>query len=627
MTKTQCPIELLAPARDREIAIEAIKHGADAVYMGAPMFGARAAATNSIDDMQQVCQFAHHFDARVYATVNTIIYDYELHQVERMIWQLWDAGVDALIVQDMGILRLDLPPIALHASTQCDLRTPDKARFLEALGFSQLVMARELTFNEIADIRQAVRVPLEAFIHGALCVCYSGRCQMSQAIKKRSANRGECAQMCRLPYDLVDEQGGVLVSHKHLLSLRDMNRTTLLRQMIDAGVSSFKIEGRLKDASYVKNVVAHYRKALDEVIDQSDGQLRRASFGAAELAFDPDVRRSFNRSFTTYFIDRRKPDNGEHMASIDTPKSLGQYVGKVMRAKGNELLLDTKLRLANGDGLSFFNTDGQFTGIRVNVASGNRLTLREAVPIARGTDIYRTYDKAMDDILSRSTASRRIAVDAKLRRVGERLVLTLADERGCSVTHTIDDADLQPAKSSQEQRQLDVLAKLGDTIYTLREAQVLPDCFIPASTLTRLRRETVDLLDRTWHMSRRRDRRRPEDMAAPCYTDTLTSADNVANQLAEQLYRDHGVTDITPALECQIDKGQATDGIEVMHTRYCLRRELGACLKSSGAKKLPARIFLRTGNHIISTHCDCTHCEMHLQFLCFYCQDAAKNAI
>lgn len=615
MTPTRYPIELLAPARGREIAIEAIMHGADAVYMGAPMFGARAAATNSIDDMAQVCQFAHQYDARVYATVNTIVYDHELRQVERMIWQLWDAGVDALIVQDLGILRLNLPPIALHASTQCDLRTPDKARFLEALGFSQLVMARELTFDEIADIRQAVKVPLEAFVHGALCVCYSGRCQMSQAIKGRSANRGECAQMCRLPYDLVDEQGRVLVNQKHLLSLRDMNRANLLRQMIDAGVSSFKIEGRLKDMNYVKNVVAHYRQTLDEIIAQSDGQLRRSSFGSTELSFSPDVRRSFNRSFTTYFIDRRKPNNGERMASIETPKSLGQYVGKVVRAKGTELQIDTKLRLANGDGLSFFNADGQFTGIRVNVASGNRLSLREAVSIARGTDIYRTYDKVMDDILSRSTATRRVAVDATLRCVGERLVLTLADERGCSVTHAIDDADLQPAKTSQEQRQLDVLAKLGDTIYTLREAQVLPDCFIPASTLTRLRRETVLLLYRIWRMSRKKDRRRPEDLTASCYTDTLTSADNVANHLAEQLYRDHGVTTITPALECQMAEGKTAEGTEVMHTRYCLRRELGVCLKSSGTEKLPARLFLRTGNQIISIYCDCTHCEMHLSLL------------
>lgn len=613
MTKNQYPIELLAPARDRDIAIEAIKHGADAVYMGATMFGARAAAANSIDDMAQVCQFAHQFDVRVYATVNTIVYNHELAQVERMIWQLWDAGVDALIVQDMGILRLDLPPIALHASTQCDLRTPDKARFLEALGFSQLVMARELTFNEIADIRQAVRMPLEAFVHGALCVCYSGRCQMSQAIKRRSANRGECAQMCRLPYDLVDEQGRVLVSNKHLLSLRDMNRTSLLRQMIDAGVSSFKIEGRLKDASYVKNVVAHYRQALDKIIAQSGGQLRRASSGATEIAFAPDVRRSFNRDFTTYFIERRKPDNGKQMASIDTPKSMGQYVGKVVRARGKELDVDTQLRLANGDGLSYFNTDGLFTGIRVNVASGGHVSLRESMPIPRGTDLYRTSDKAMDDILSRPTAKRRVALDAWLRQVDGRLVLTLSDERGCGVTHAIGDVNVEQAKSSQESRQLEVLSKLGDTVYILRKAQVLPDCFIPASILTRLRRETVDLLDRTWHMSRKRDRRRPESMAEPCYTDTLTSADNVANHLAEQLYRDHGVTAITPALECQMAEGQTAEGTEVMHTRYCLRRELGTCLKSAGAKKLPSRLFLRTGSTLISIHCDCNLCEMHLR--------------
>jgi len=607
------PIELLAPARDAQVAIEAIKHGADAVYMGAPMFGARAAATNSVDDLAQVCQFAHRFDAKVYATVNTLVYDHELKQAEQMIGQLWQAGVDALIVQDMGILRLDLPPIALHASTQCDLRTPDKARFLEAMGFSQLVMARELTLDEIADIRRAVGVPLEAFVHGALCVCYSGRCQMSQAIKQRSANRGECAQMCRLPYDLVDEQGRVLVAQKHLLSLRDMNRTGWLRQMIDAGVSSFKIEGRLKDVNYVKNVVAHYRQALDRVIESSDGRLRRSSFGTSDIAFEPDVCRSFNRSFTAYFIDGRHPADGTPMASVDTPKSLGQPVGRVVRARGNELLLDTRLKLSNGDGLSYLAPDGLFTGMRVNVAQGNRIVLRDATNVGRGTMVYRTHDKAMDDILSRPTATRRIAVDAILRGVGQRLVLTLADERGCRVTHVIDEVDLQPAKASQHDRQRDALAKLGDTIYRLRQTQTLPDIFVPVSVLTRLRRETIDLLDRTWAMSRRRDRRRAETPNAPCFATTLTSADNVANRLAERLYRDHGVTDITPALECQMSQGTPVPaGQQVMHTRYCLRRELGACLRGKNAQKLPARLFLRTGSSQIAIHCDCRRCEMLL---------------
>ena len=617
------PIELLAPARDALVAIEAIKHGADAVYMGAPMFGARAAATNSVDDLARVCDFAHQFDARVYATVNTLVYDHELADCERMIWQLWRAGVDALIVQDMGIIRLDLPPIALHASTQCDLRTADKARFLEAVGFSQLVMARELTLAEIADIRSAVKVPLEAFVHGALCVCYSGRCQMSQAIKGRSANRGECAQMCRLPYDLVDEKGRVLITQKHLLSLCDMNRSAMLRDMIEAGVSSFKIEGRLKDVNYVKNVVAHYRQALDEIIDRSDGRWRRASCGTSNITFEPDVRRSFNRSFTTYFIDRRHPDNGTRMAQIDTPKSMGQQLGPVVHARGNEVVLDTKVKLSNGDGLSYMAPDGQFTGMRVNVAQGNRITLRERTNVGRGTIVYRTYDKAMDDILSRPTATRRIAVDATLRGVGRRLVLTLGDERGCQVTHAIDDVDLQPAKTPQHDRQRDTLAKLGDTIYLLREAQLLSDTFVPASVLTRLRRETVDLLDRTWAMSRKRDRRRQEDMVAPCFATSLTSADNVANHLAAQFYRDHGVTHIEPALECQMAGNGAplvwavgpttsTGPIEVMHTRYCLRRQLGACLKTKDAKKLPAHIFLRTGNQLIAVNCDCPNCEMHL---------------
>lgn len=616
------PIELLAPARDQQVAIEAIKHGADAVYMGAPMFGARAAATNSVDDLARVCDFAHQFDAKVYSTVNTLVYDHELKQAEQMIWQLWHAGVDALIVQDMGILRLDLPPIALHASTQCDLRTPDKARFLEAMGFSQLVMARELTLTEIADLRRAVKVPLEAFVHGALCVCYSGRCQMSQAVKGRSANRGECAQMCRLPYDLIDEQGRVLVPGKHLLSLRDMNRANHLQQMLEAGVSSFKIEGRLKDVNYVKNVVAYYRQALDRIIDQSDGRFSRSSFGSSDIAFEPDVRRSFNRSFTSYFIDNRRPDSGTQMASIHTPKSLGQPVGRVVRARGNEVVLDTKLTLANGDGLSYLAPDGQFTGMRVNVAQGNRVILRERTNVGRGATVWRTYDKAMDDILSHPTATRRIAVNAVLRRVGQRLVLTLSDERGCRVTHAISDADLQPAKAPQHDRQRDTLAKLGDTIYTLSHAQTLPDTFIPASVLTRLRRETIDLLSRTWAMSRKRDRRRQEDMAAPCFATTLTSADNVANHLAARLYRDHGVTHIEPALECQMasqsnspdwaDDNASSQQRQVMHTRYCLRRELGACLQSKDAKKLPARLFLRTGNTLFSVHCDCPHCEMHL---------------
>ncbi len=602
-------IELLAPARDADIAIAAIDHGADAVYMGASHHGARADATNTLDDVGRACDYAHRFGAKIYATVNTLIYDDELMEVERLVHDLYRIGVDALIVQDLGLLRLDLPPIALHASTQCDLRTPEKAQFLEALGFSQLVMARELTLDEIAAIRRVTTVPLEAFVHGALCVSYSGRCAISQVLKGRSANRGECAQLCRLPYDLVDGKGRVIVEGKHLLSLRDMARHDRLEQMMAAGVSSFKIEGRLKDIGYVKNVVAYYRRAIDQVIGRYPDRYSRASQGTAELTFEPALEKSFNRGFTHYFLDERRPQDGSSMASIDTPKSQGEYLGRALRCNGNTLKIDTKASLANGDGLSFTDARGQFSGARVNRALGNgTVLLREQADIGRGTPIYRTADKAFNDLLAKPSASRTIAVDAQLRYTGGMLTLTLADERGNRVTHTVE-CDLQPAAKPQGDRQVAELGKLGGTIYRLREAQVPGDVFVPASLLARLRRETIDLLDRNHRITRPIDKRRPEDMTVPCPITTLSPADNVANHLAEQLYRDHGVADIAPALEAG---APVTDATPLMHTRYCLRRQLGACLKGKRADSLPRELYLKTGTTLLKVNCDCKNCEMIL---------------
>ncbi len=602
-------IELLAPARDADIAIAAIDHGADAVYMGASHHGARADATNTLDDVGRACDYAHRFGAKIYATVNTLIYDDELMEVERLVHDLYRIGVDALIVQDLGLLRLDLPPIALHASTQCDLRTPEKAQFLEALGFSQLVMARELTLDEIAAIRRVTTVPLEAFVHGALCVSYSGRCAISQVLKGRSANRGECAQLCRLPYDLVDGKGRVIVEGKHLLSLRDMARHDRLEQMMAAGVSSFKIEGRLKDMGYVKNVVAYYRRAIDQVIERYHDRYSRASQGTAELTFEPALEKSFNRGFTHYFLDERRPQDGSSMASIDTPKSQGEYLGRALRCNGNTLKIDTKASLANGDGLSFTDAHGQFSGARVNRALGNgTVLLREQADIGRGTPIYRTADKAFNDLLAKPSACRTIAVDAQLRYTGGMLTLTLADERGNRVTHTVE-CDLQPASKPQGDRQVAELGKLGGTIYRLREAQVPGDIFVPASLLARLRRETIDLLDRNHRITRPIDKRRPEDISAPCPITTLSPADNVANHLAEQLYRDHGVADIAPALEAG---APVTDTTPLMHTRYCLRRQLGACLKGKRADSLPRDLYLKTGTTLLKVNCDCKNCEMIL---------------
>lgn len=602
-------IELLAPARDADIAIAAIDHGADAVYMGASHHGARADAANSLDDVRRACDYAHLFGARIYATVNTLIYDNELREVERLVHGLYDIGVDALIVQDLGLLRLDLPPIALHASTQCDLRTPEKARFLEAMGFSQLVMARELTLDEIAAIRKVTTMPLEAFVHGALCVSYSGRCAISQALKGRSANRGECAQLCRLPYDLVDGKGRILVGGKHLLSLRDLSQHDRLEQMMAAGVSSFKIEGRLKDIGYVKNVVAYYRRAIDTIIRRNPERYQRSSFGTTELTFEPSLAKSFNRGFTHYFLDERRPKDGTAMASIDTPKSQGEYLGRAIRCNGNALTIDTKVPIANGDGLSFTDGNGQFSGARVNRALGSgTVLLRERADIPRGTRIYRTADKAFTDLLAKASATRTIGVDASLRYVGNALTLTLDDERGNHVTHTID-CDLQAAAKPQGDRQIAELAKLGGTIYHLNEAQVPGDVFIPASLLARLRRETIELLDRAHSITRPIGKRRPEDRSYTCPVTALEPADNVANRLSEQLYRDHGVTDISPALETGTPVTAATP---LMHTRYCIRRQLGACLKGKNANSLPRDLFLKTGTTMLRVTCNCKNCEMIL---------------
>ena len=602
-------IELLAPARDADIAIAAIDHGADAVYMGASHHGARADATNTLEDVQRACDYAHRFGARIFATVNTLIYDNELKEVECLVRDLYRVGVDALIVQDLGLLRMDLPPIALHASTQCDLRTPDKARFLEALGFSQLVMARELTLGEISDIRSATTVPLEAFVHGALCVSYSGRCAISQVLKGRSANRGECAQLCRLPYDLVDGKGHVLAEGKHLLSLRDMAQHDRLEQMMAAGVTSFKIEGRLKDAGYVKNVVAYYRQAIDKIIAREPDRYRRASFGSVELTFEPALDKSFNRGFTHYFLDGRRPADGSVMASVDTPKSRGEYLGRAIRCNGNTLTINTQATLANGDGLSFTDASGQFSGVRVNRALGNgSVLLREPASIPRNAAIYRTADKAFNDLLARPSATRIIAVVAAMGYANGLLSLTLDDERGNHVTHSIP-CDLQPAAKPQGDRQRAELAKLGGTIYRLSEAQVQGDLFIPASLISQLRREAIDLLDRAQRITRPIDKRRREDKSVPYPAQALVPADNVANHLAEQLYRDHGVTDIKPALETGTP---VTASTPLMHTRYCIRRQLGACLKGKNAASLSRELYLKSGNTLLSITCDCKNCEMTL---------------
>lgn len=612
MKKTEkIKLELLAPAKNATIAKEAIKHGADAVYMGATKYGARASAGNSIEDIKSVVDFAHKFNVKLYVTINTIIYESELEDVESQIRQLYNIGVDALIIQDMGILRMNIPPIALHASTQCDLRTPEKAEFLEKVGFSQLVMARELSLTEIKSIKERVDVTLEAFVHGALCVSYSGRCGLSYACTGRSANRGECAQMCRLPYNLIDDTGNVISANKHLLSLKDLNQSSNLYDLINAGVSSFKIEGRLKDIDYVKNIVAFYRKELDKIINKNPEKYERSSIGTSSITFTPQLDKVFNRTYTQYFLKTRNLRNGTKIASLNTPKSQGEYIGTLLSvSNGKQLLIDTKKELTNGDGLSFFNKKGEYSGFRINKVLGKYVYVTQSVKIEKGTKLYRTFDKRFNDLISTDTAQRFIYVDFVLSVKNNHLLLEATDERGNNIAVSYwSDVAFEKAKNNQQIKQEDILGKLGNTIYSLRDVQVAGDYFIPNSILTELRRFAIEKLDKAQLINYKYNYRKPENLEIKYLKDELNYADNVSNSLSSKFYKEHGVKNIQVALETHtLDK---IDTEVLMHTRYCILRELGYCRKDKKTA-LSHKLYLVNERTKLLLETDCANCEMHI---------------
>ncbi len=583
-------LELLAPAGNSDIAIEAILHGADAVYMGASSHGARSKAANSIDDIKRVVDFAHIFRVRVYVTVNTIVYEKEIRQVERLINELYHVGVDAIIVQDMSILRMDIPPIQLHASTQCDIRTPEKARFLQDVGFSQLVLPRELTLEEIKKVSEVVSVPLESFVHGALCVSYSGRCHASFASCGRSANRGECAQICRLPFTLSDAKGNVICKDKHLLSLRDLNTIDILPKLIDAGISSFKIEGRLKEATYVKNTVAAYSQALDRYISLHPEDFKRNSFGRSEITFSPELSKSFNRGFTHYFIDSRRPLG---IISPNTPKSLGETI--------NDISI-----LNNGDGISFFDSQGQYTGAMVNGIQGKKIITSKPVNIPKGAEIHRTYDRLWDKEIQKNTSSRKIGVSFNLDQSG----ISAKDERDCHIRIPLE------CKTDMARKTPDfspILAKLGNTPYRLvkYQSELDPSIFIPAADLTELRRRAIESLNKANLTTYPFQYRRKEDLSAQYMTKHLDYRDNVANSLAEKFYCDHGVEKIEPAME--ISKPRSSkQRFRVMTTRHCILRELGLCKKEKGLGQYSEPLSLKSAKDTYTLEFNCRDCEMHL---------------
>ncbi len=580
-------IELLSPAANAQTAIEAILHGADAVYIGGPSHGARKNAANSLDEIRRIVDFAHIFRAKVYVTVNTIIYPHELKNVERMIQDLYKIGVDALIVQDMGILRMDIPPIALHASTQCDNRTPEKARFLESVGFSQIVLARELTIPEIRDICESVTIPVETFVHGALCVSYSGRCHASFSCTGRSANRGECAQICRLPYDLTDSSNRLIKKGKHLLSLKDFNASHKVEQLLEAGVSSFKIEGRLKEVDYVKNITAEYNRILNRVIEKHPDLYQRSSIGRSIVSFEPQTDKSFNRGFTTYFLDSRHPQNISQPA---TPKSMGEIISDIHQ-------------LHNGDGISFFDSDGNYSGVMVNGIRGNEIKGNKPFKLPKGSKIHRTFDIEWQKKLSQPSAARHIRLNLKLSENG----LTGCDERGVEGKIAMDFSVEKALKPMNFHR---ILSKLGNTSFSLNNLEIdLPEeAFIPASQLSEAKRKIIELLEKTNRASYPFEYRRTENHNSKYPSKELTYADNVANELAKQFYVEHGVKKISPALE--VDKSSKRGDRVVMTSRHCILREMGKCRKLNPDTSLKYPLFLHNDKLKFQLDFDCERCEM-----------------
>ena len=615
----QRKIELLAPAKNLECGIEAVNHGADAVYIGAPKFGARAAAVNSLEDIAALVAYAHLYNVRIYVTVNTILKEEELAETEKMIWELYRIGVDALIVQDMGITRLNLPPIPLHGSTQMDNRTPEKVRFLADAGFRQVVLARELSLQEIRRIHEACpETPLEVFVHGALCVSYSGQCYVSQACFGRSANRGECAQFCRLPFSLVDADGKTIVRDKHLLSLKDLNQSEVLEDLLDAGASSLKIEGRLKDVSYVKNVTAAYRSKLDAIFARRKEYVR-ASSGTCRFDFTPQLDKRFSRGFTHYFLQGRDRE----ISSFDTPKSLGEEMGTMKEQRGNYLTVAGVKPFHNGDGVCFLDEQGRLQGFRINRVDGNKLYPAGDVPrIKPRTRLFRNFDQEFERILARKSAERKIGVGWELADTSSGFALTVADEDGNRITLSFP-YPKELARTPQPENLRTQLGKLGNTPFEVMplggtdspSATTAPaiainlsqNWFIPASVIADWRRQAIDKLTAARRITYRRELHvwKPTRHRFPATS--LTYLGNVMNTAARSFYQAHGVASVEPAYE-----KQAVPEAVLMFCKHCLRYSMGWCptyQKGHSPYREPYYLVGTDGKRFRLTF-DCKNCQM-----------------
>ncbi len=600
-------IELLVPAKDLESGKIAINYGADAVYIGANKFGARAAASNSIQDIAKLVKYARKYKAKVFVTLNTILYENELKEAEKLIWDTYNAGVNALIIQDLGILKMNIPPISLHASTQTNNFEPERIMFLDKLGFQRIILARELSLEEIKKIRKQTKTELEFFIHGALCVSLSGQCYFSQAISGKSANRGVCAQMCRHTYNLLDATGKKIVSNKHLLSLKDLNLSNHLQELIHAGISSLKIEGRLKDKSYIKNVVSYYRQKLDAIL-ASDLNYTKASSGRTKIGFVPDPEKSFNRQSTDYFLFGRK----KKQINPFTPKSMGKKIGKVTRVFNDYVSVNTSENLHNGDGLCFIFRDS-LVGVRLEKVKERKLFLSDLSKISSGVTLFRNYDHAFTKLTAADKSVRKIDAHISIAEENNRLVFTLTDEDKLSSVHKLAPLpDVARNAQSAKKNIISQLTKSGNSIFNILSVEYLCEkaYFFRTSSLNEMRRTLFHE-----HEKLRIAAFAPKDFMRKSENENYPKKDvsfteNIANTKAEDFYKEHGVEHIEKALETSTPKPNQL----LMTTRYCIKYELGWCAKLQKAKNTPQEpLFLEDYKRKYKLDFDCTKCMMQIR--------------
>ena len=602
MERTRRKIELLAPAKDYDTAVDAIDCGADAVYIGGAKFGARHSATNTIDDIARVAQYAHRFGAKVYATLNTLLFDSELDAAREQALRLIDAGIDALIVQDMAYCRMGLP-IELHASTQTNCVTAEKVQFFEEVGFARAILERSLSKEQIRAIRRATTIELEAFVHGAICVSQSGRCFFSRSTSERSGNRGECSQPCRLEYDLCNEQGDIIIKGKHLLSVRDLDLSARLGEMIDEGITSFKIEGRLKDRTYVRNIVSLYRRLLDsEIAKRND--VERSSVGRSAVEFEPNASRSFTRGATEYFFDGKC----RGVASFDTPKAVGERIGMVRQVDRRGLLLDTKHDLATGDGVCFI-TGGSLVGTNVVGVEGERVQLNRYDGVKVGVELFRNYNRLFSQAVERSRIKRTIAADLALEFADGGITLSATDEEGVMASVSVECATEEArdvVKGEEALRRQ--LMRSGDTMFEVREVTIKNLRFAPMSVVGALRREVLEKLEneRVYRYSIKKIEPFIEKRYVKYPVAQLFPQDNVTNRLAREFYADHGVAEIAEGLDCRT----STVGEQVVVSDYCIRREIGECLLER--PRLKGDLYLVRGTKKYRLCFDCKACQMKI---------------